>query len=61
MDSNIVLEYVLGLIRHSLTAGGVVLVDKGLTSEADLDTGIGAAITLLGLAWSMYRKWKRSH
>ena len=49
-------ETVMGIIRHVLTFGGGFLVTKGVVGEADLQIGIGAIISLIGLAWSVWAK-----
>jgi hypothetical protein len=45
-----------GLIRHLLTAGGGVLVSKGVISEADLPTVVGSILTIAGVLWSVLSK-----
>lgn len=48
----------LSLLRHALTYGGGFLVGNGVingTQESDL---IGAAMTIVGIAWSAYVKWQ---
>ena len=41
-------------LRHALTAlGTTALLDKGLINNADLQTAIGAILTLAGIAWSV--------
>jgi hypothetical protein len=54
-------EFVLGLVRHGLTFGGGWLVTTGIATETEVETGIGFAISLMGLVWSWYRKWKREN
>lgn len=49
-------ETVLGLIRHVLTFGGGFLVTNGHLSQESLETGVGAALTLIGLVWSAAAK-----
>lgn len=60
MDGNLIVEYVLGLVRHGLTTAGGALVTAGVATEADLATGVGAITTILGLGWSWWRKYKRA-
>ena len=60
MDTNVLLEYALGLIRHGLTAGGGVLVSSGISTATEMEIGVGAIVTLIGLGWSWFRKWKRA-
>jgi hypothetical protein len=51
---------ITGVVRHVLTFGGGYLVQDGLLSTPDLETGIGAVVTLIGLAWSIYDKKKNA-
>ena len=50
------METVLGIIRHALTFGGGFLVAKNWLSGDELVTGVGAAVALIGLAWSIIQK-----
>jgi hypothetical protein len=45
-------DQVLGLIRHTLTFVGGILIAKGLISEGASQEIIGAAMTLAGSIWS---------
>ncbi len=49
-------KVVLGVARHILTALGGSLVAAGWLPGTDLDTAIGAIVTLIGIAWSAYEK-----
>jgi hypothetical protein len=49
-------EMILGLIRHILTFGGGWLTTKGALSAQNTELLIGAAITLIGVAWSFWDK-----
>lgn len=49
---------ILGLIRHVLTFGGGFLVTNGALSSSDLETAIGAIVTLIGIVWSVAAKRK---
>ncbi len=49
-------EMVAGLIRHLLTFGGGWMVAKGFFDEATMNEVVGAVITILGAAWSVYQK-----
>jgi hypothetical protein len=51
--------FVFSLARHLLTAVGSLLATKGYTSEADVETGIGAVLTLTGLVWAAFDKQRR--
>ena len=53
------LELILGLVRHALTAGGGVLVSKGLAEADSIEKAVGALIFLAGFGWSALRKIKR--
>jgi hypothetical protein len=48
-----------GISRHVLTALGGVLVAKGYADESTVNAGIGAAVTLGGVAWSVIDKRAR--
>lgn len=49
---------ILGLVRHGLTFAGGYLVSSGLLEASSLETAVAAAVTLLGIAWSIYDKIK---
>jgi hypothetical protein len=49
-------EQVLGLLRHSLTFIGGLLVAKGLVDDALVAELSGAILTLVGGAWSVLVK-----
>ena len=46
------------LIRHGLTAAGGFLVAKGLASADQVGELAGAAATLIGTIWSIWRNRK---
>lgn len=48
-------EQVLGIIRHTLTFVGGVLVIKGMSSEAVISETIGAVMTAVGAIWSVIK------
>lgn len=49
-------EIVFGIIRHTLTFVGGILVLKGIVDEATLSEITGAVITLVGGIWSVIEK-----
>lgn len=49
-------ERVLGLLRHTLTFLGGILITKGLIDEATATELSGALITLVGGIWSVLDK-----
>jgi hypothetical protein len=49
---------IAGLLRHILTFGGGFLVTNGTLTDVDLQTGVGAAVALFALAWSIWAKRK---
>lgn len=49
-------DVILGFVRHVLTFGGGFIVANGALSVTDLETAVGAIITLAGVAWSAYNK-----
>jgi hypothetical protein len=48
-----------GIYRHVLTTFGGGLVATGTLSDSDLQAGIGAAVTLVGIGWSVIEKWQQ--
>lgn len=44
------------IIRHVLTAAGGALVVDGTLSAADLQSVIGAVVTIATVAWSIWEK-----
>jgi hypothetical protein len=51
-------EQVLGIVRHSLTFIGGILLMKGLVDEATWTEISGSALTLVGTVWSVVDKTK---
>ncbi len=49
-------EQVLGILRHTLTFVGGILVTKGLIDEATVTEIVGGIITLTGTIWSVLAK-----
>ena len=49
-------EKVLGLLRHTLTFVGGILVAKGIVDEAILAEVVGAFVTVIGGVWSVLVK-----
>jgi hypothetical protein len=47
---------VLGLVRHALTLLGGYLAAKGLLDPANVDTIVGAVLTIVGAGWSIKSK-----
>jgi hypothetical protein len=52
------LEVWQGIVRHVLTAVGGYLTAAGYTDDAMVQAGIGAVLTLFGIAWSVSAKKK---
>ncbi len=50
------METILGLIRHILTFGGGVLASKGVVEVSQVETAVGAIVTLVGIVWSALAK-----
>jgi hypothetical protein len=48
-------EQVLGIIRHTLTFIGGILIIKGVSSEEVINETIGIAITAIGSIWSLIK------
>jgi hypothetical protein len=51
-------EQVLGIVRHTLTFVGGIVVMKGLVDETTVTEIIGGAVTLTGAIWSIISKNK---
>ena len=49
-------EKVLGLLRHTLTFVGGILVAKGLVDETLVAELVGGLITIIGGVWSVLVK-----
>jgi hypothetical protein len=49
-------EIVLGIIRHTLTFVGGILIMKGLIEEGLVQEITGAVLTLVGGIWSVLDK-----
>ena len=49
-------EQILGIVRHTLTFGGGIVVMKGLVDEATVTEIIGGVMTLTGTIWSVINK-----
>jgi len=49
-------EQVLGIVRHTLTFVGGIIVMKGLVDEATVTEIIGGVMTLTGTIWSVIDK-----
>jgi hypothetical protein len=49
-------EQVLGIIRHTLTFVGGLLVMKGIVDEATVTEVVGGVLTLTGTIWSIVVK-----
>jgi hypothetical protein len=49
-------EQILGVVRHTLTFVGGILVMKGLVDEATVTEIIGGVMTLAGTIWSVIEK-----
>lgn len=47
-----------GLIRHTLTFVGGLLLYNGLLNENEVQEGVSALMTIVGLVWSILEKRK---
>lgn len=52
------IQFITGLVRHILTFGGGFVVADGWTTPEQWDTAVGAVITLVGVLWSVYEKFR---
>lgn len=51
-------EQVLGIVRHTLTFVGGIVVMRGIVDETMVTEIIGGAMTLIGAIWSIVDKNK---
>ena len=49
-------EQLLGIVRHTITFVGGILITKGLVDETTVTEIIGGVITLTGAIWSIVAK-----
>ena len=49
-------DQVLGIVRHTLTFVGGIVVMKGLVDETVVTEIIGGVMTLVGTIWSVINK-----
>ena len=49
-------DQLLGVVRHSLTFIGGILIAKGLIDESTATEIVGGLITLTGTIWSVIEK-----
>jgi len=52
------LTLIQAMVRHLMTFGGGFLAADGLAADADIQTGVSAAVTLIGIVWSIVEKYK---
>lgn len=51
-------DTILGIVRHILTIGGGLLVQRGNIDPSQAETLIGAIIAVVGVTWSILSKRK---
>ena len=51
-------ESILGIIRHMLTFGGGFMTQNGMATDDQVTTAVSAAVTLIGVIWSILSKKK---
>ena len=49
-------EQVLGIVRHTLTFVGGIVIARGLVDESTVTEIIGGVLTLTGAIWSIVAK-----
>ncbi len=49
-------DMVLGLARHLMTFAGGMLATSGVVASSDVELGVGALVTLIGIVWSAFQK-----
>lgn len=54
------IDGILSFVRHILTFGGGFLVTNGTLTASDMETAVGAIITLGGIAWGVFEKRQRA-
>jgi hypothetical protein len=52
-------DIILGVVRHLLSAGGAVLVAKGIVDAGIVQETVGAVLTIIGFALSIFDKVKK--
>lgn len=58
LKQKIMQPVITGIVRHLLTALGGGLVADGALDNEQLNIGIGAVVTLVGLGWSIWSNKK---
>jgi hypothetical protein len=53
-------EIILGLLRHSLTFLGGVIVAKGIADQEQVADLMGGVMTVIGAVWSILAKKKQA-
>jgi hypothetical protein len=48
-------EQVMGIIRHTLTFVGGILIVQGIADEGMVTEAIGAVVTAVGAVWSVIK------
>ena len=51
-------ESILGIVRYILTFGGGFMTQNGMATDSEVTTGVSAAVTLIGVIWSIMSKKK---
>ena len=49
------------LVRHAMTAAGVYLMNSGYVDATQVELLTGAAITIVGIGWSVLEKKVRGN
>lgn len=49
-------ETIGGIVRHALTALGGYLVASGVLDPTQMETVVGAVVTVVGVVWSVWQK-----
>ena len=48
-------EQVMGIVRHTLTFVGGILIVQGIAAEGIVTEAIGAVVTAVGAVWSVIK------
>lgn len=52
------IELVKALVRHLMTFGGGFAVSAGLATDDDVTSMVSALVTIIGIVWSFFDKYK---
>ena len=53
------MQAIFGIVRHILTVAGGAFIANGTLTDNELNTLVGALVTLMGVVWSVVEKQRR--